>query len=478
MARQKRRIAMAPFGSSPESQKANKFRKLNYTETPCSTVEAMSPHVAKLMSAAAALRPGIPQGTGLLPCRAVERKKIAAHLQAGVEQGGTSKVLYVSGMPGTGKTAIVLEVLEQLAESLPLTTQFKLVHINAMRLGAPAQVFREIADQMDIQTNNNESCNDVTEFFYTRRMEDPVVVLLIDEVDCLVTPTQAVLYKLFDWLGMPNARLVVAAISNTMDLPERLLPRVASRFYIERVDFAPYSKSQLYEILCSRLKRQKALDAFGDVVLRLCAARVAGATGDIRKALQVCRRAVETRLLSTSLDGPFQPVTIADLESAEKELILANPIAQAVMALTDQARRFLAALVIELRSKESEAVLLRQVEVRFQRLLAIVAVDHERGQGDAKAPAMTGDTTFALEIDEVVGMFVQRLEAMNIISKQAHLPFSTERDSGGQVLSLRSLDLEDLTNTLLKVEADPTLCELLEGGRPDAAQTRIYTPID
>ena len=65
-----------------------------------------------------------------------------------------------------------------------------------------------------------------------------------------------------------NPRLVLAAISNTMDLPERLLPRVASRFYIERVDFAPYNKNQLYEILCSRLKRQKALDAFGDVVLR------------------------------------------------------------------------------------------------------------------------------------------------------------------------------------------------------------------
>jgi len=467
---QKRRVAMAPFGSSPE-----KFRKLNLTDTPCAAVP-LSPHVAKLMSAAAALRPGIPSGSGLLPCRALERKKIAAHLHGGVEQGGTTQVLYVSGMPGTGKTAIVLEVLEQLRSQ----TQFKLVHINAMRLGAPAQVFREIADQMDCQTNNNEACNDVTDMFNTRKMEDPVVVLLIDEVDCLVTPTQAVLYKLFDWLGMPNARLVLAAISNTMDLPERLLPRVASRFYIERVDFAPYSKAQLYEILCSRLKRQKALDAFGDVVLRLCAARVAGATGDIRKALQVCRRAVETRLMSTSLDGPFQPVTISDLEAAEKELILANPIAQAVMALGDQARRFLAALVIELRSKESEAVLLRQVEVRFQRLLAIVANDHERGQGcaDAKAPAMTGDFTLAAEIDEVVGMFCKRLEAMNIISKQAHLPFSAERDAGGHVLSLRSLDLEDLTNTLLKVEEDSTLCELLEGGRPDAAQTRIYKPID
>merc|ERR1719224_195734 len=103
---------------------------------------------------------------------------------------------------------------------------------------------------MNCDTNNHNAVSDVTEMFKTRRAEDPVVVLLIDEVDCLVTPTQSVLYKVFDWLGMPNARLVLTAISNTMDLPERLLPRVASRFHIERVDFSPYSRSQLYEILC------------------------------------------------------------------------------------------------------------------------------------------------------------------------------------------------------------------------------------
>merc|ERR1719424_1417023 len=292
----------------------------------------------KLESAARALRPVAPK-VGLLPCRSTERKKIAAHLHTGVQQGGSSQVLYISGMPGTGKTAIVTEVLDQLKSQCA----FHLVHINAMRLGSPIQVFREIADQMQWGTNNSNACSVATEMFNHRKVEDPVIVLLIDEVDCLVTPTQAVLYKVFDWLGMPNARLVLAAISNTMDLPERLLPRVASRFHIERVDFSPYNKSQLYEILCSRLKGQGALDAFGDVVLRLCAARVAAATGDIRKALQVCRRAVETRLQNAEIEGP---VTIADLEAAEKDLILANPMANAILRLSIQTRRYLSAVVI------------------------------------------------------------------------------------------------------------------------------------
>jgi len=463
---QKRRLPVlgATPGLAQTPEKVTKSRKLSVSSSPVCLLEEKSPHVLKLESAATALRPAAPKG-GLLPCRSGERRKIATHLHTGVQQGGSTQVLYISGMPGTGKTAIVMEVLEQLKNQCA----FHLVHINAMRLGSPIQVFREIADQMQWGTNNSNACSVATEMFNQRKVEDPVIVLLIDEVDCLVTPTQAVLYKVFDWLGMPNARLVLAAISNTMDLPERLLPRVASRFHIERVDFSPYNKSQLYEILCSRLKGQGALDAFGDVVLRLCAARVAAATGDIRKALQVCRRAVETRLQTAGREGP---VNIADLEASERELILANPIAQAITALTTQAHRFLAAVVIELKRKEVDAVLLRKVTSRFQKILAIVAVDCERGCTEGTA-ADCGGT--AADVAETAELLMQRLVSMGVLSKRAS---SSEFASSEPTFSLGSLDVEDLTSTLLKAEEDPLVRELLEGGRPGSQAISVFRPID
>ena len=38
------------------------------------------------------------------------------------------------------------------------------------------------------------------------------------------------MYNLFDWPNRPNSKLVVIAIANTMDLPERMLMnKVASR---------------------------------------------------------------------------------------------------------------------------------------------------------------------------------------------------------------------------------------------------------
>lgn len=52
----------------------------------------------------------------------------------------------------------------------------------------------------------------------------------MDELDLLVTRKQMVMYNFFDWPNRPLSKLIVVAIANTMDLPERLLKnKVASR---------------------------------------------------------------------------------------------------------------------------------------------------------------------------------------------------------------------------------------------------------
>lgn len=46
----------------------------------------------------------------------------------------------------------------------------------------------------------------------------------------LYTKRQSILYNLFDWPSRPNTTLIVLAIANTMDLPERvMMKRVISR---------------------------------------------------------------------------------------------------------------------------------------------------------------------------------------------------------------------------------------------------------
>lgn len=55
-------------------------------------------------------------------------------------------------------------------------------------------------------------------------------VVLMDELDLLVTSKQTVMYNFFEWPTWMHSRLIVVAVANTMDLPERMLSnKVSSR---------------------------------------------------------------------------------------------------------------------------------------------------------------------------------------------------------------------------------------------------------
>ena len=101
---------------------------------------------------------------------------------------------------------------------------------------------------------------------------------------------QGLLYNLFEWSSRAHAQLALVGISNTVDLPERLLPRLNSRIGLCRVPFLPYSHAELAHILKARLGELAVFDGSG---LELAARKVASVSGDVRRALEICRRATE-----------------------------------------------------------------------------------------------------------------------------------------------------------------------------------------
>ena len=86
-----------------------------------------------------------------------------------------------------------------------------------------------------------------------QRSEPPVIVLIADELDYMVTKTQTVLYNLFDWPTRAQARLLVVGIANTMDLPERMSPKLRSRMGSGRQIFRSYQREQVERIVRARL---------------------------------------------------------------------------------------------------------------------------------------------------------------------------------------------------------------------------------
>jgi Cdc6-like AAA superfamily ATPase len=91
-----------------------------------------------------------------------------------------------------------------------------------------------------------------------------------------------VLYQLFDWPHHPGSRLAVIGISNTHDLDQRVLPRIASRLDQAKLAFAPYSVQQLLTIVNARLQDSGVGGAVEEVAVQLACRKVAAETGEVQ----------------------------------------------------------------------------------------------------------------------------------------------------------------------------------------------------
>jgi len=223
-----------------------------------------------------------------------EREELTTALRSAISGGGKGTSLYISGTPGTGKTATVHHALRLLAAERGLPP-FRTLEVNGMKLSSPQQVYSLLWEGLTGQHASVARAQQLLDKRFSapskkRRSGAEVVVLLLDELDYLVTRTQSVIYNLFEWATSGHAPLALIGISNTMDLPERLLPRVHSRLGIRRVSFLPYSHSEIAAIIADRLT---GLDAFEPKGVELCARKVAAVSGDIRRALEVCRLAAQ-----------------------------------------------------------------------------------------------------------------------------------------------------------------------------------------
>eukprot|EP00494_Astrolonche_serrata_P002879 UN02885 len=256
----------------------------------------------------------------ILPCRDTEYKFLKKFLKGAIVKDGYGSGLYISGMPGTGKTATVRWVIRELEElkQQGKFPQFTYLEINAMKLQRPMHAYSHLYyHYRKKHLGWNAALNKLEQMFTTPDPERTVCVILIDELDYFVTRKQKVIYNFFDWPSRAHTKMIVLGIANTMDLPERLTPRVQSRIGRQHLAFEPYSKKQIITILEERLK---ALNCFEQEAISFCAAKAASQTGDIRRALQICKRAAEIRERKLENKGEDAKVTREDVQLAVKTL--------------------------------------------------------------------------------------------------------------------------------------------------------------
>lgn len=243
---------------------------------------------------------------GRLIGRDEERKKLAAFLgpRLSARSGGC---LYVSGPPGCGKSAFLTEVMGDLGADK--ADNVKKAYINCMTMKDPKGIYVKLLEEFyaDDTLSSPTGMEELEALFVPKQKADKnsnkVFVVILDEVDHLLTKDQEVLYSIFEWSLVRDSRLILLGIANALDLTDRFLPRLKARNLTPQLlPFLPYTALQIAAVITDRLRSllPQGTDTPGDFVpfmhpaaIQLAARKVATTTGDLRKVFDICRRAVE-----------------------------------------------------------------------------------------------------------------------------------------------------------------------------------------
>ncbi|CEP61671.1 origin recognition complex subunit 1 LALA0_S03e08174g [Lachancea lanzarotensis] len=264
-----------------------------------------------------------------LPARENEFASIYLSLYSAIE-AGTGTTIYVAGTPGVGKTLTVREVVKELLQSVEQNElpNFQYAEVNGLKMIKPTDSYEVLWNKISGERLTSGAAMESLEFYFNKvpKSKKRPILVLLDELDALVTKSQDVMYNFFNWTTYANAKLIVVAVANTMDLPERQLGnKVSSRIGFTRIMFTGYTHEELKIIINLRLKglnesyfyvntangsahmvfngeEEPDLDTSGmhKVKLRIApdaveiaSRKIASVSGDARRALKACKRAVE-----------------------------------------------------------------------------------------------------------------------------------------------------------------------------------------
>ncbi|KAF9124070.1 AAA ATPase [Mortierella sp. 14UC] len=290
--------------------------------------------------------------------RVAERETIRTFCQNHILTANAGS-LYISGQPGTGKTALLKEVMRDMESEMQAAEHdIKTIMINCMTIKDPRLVYAKMLEEMGYvaESKDKETVIMTLEGLVLDNKKNNVMfVAILDEVDQLLTKDQEVLYKLFQWSTTGGSRLTLVGIANALDMTDRFLPRLKARnCEPQLLNFNPYQVAEIRDIIMDRLfsvgddvnksstankaseRDEKSQPRVAPLMQRpaieLCARKVAAATGDLRKALDICRQTIEMVEVETKKKermeraqqqqqgrplalAPLSEIRIADLEN-------------------------------------------------------------------------------------------------------------------------------------------------------------------
>ena len=249
----------------------------------------------------------------LLPCREEEQNKIKKYIINGLQTKGGYNSLLITGMCGTGKTEClnnVINIVEKELDNKIINigyNQSKFIKIMLSGVNFPninniyKIIYQSIFPNNNFRKNNKNKDKIymsnpnyallLDNFFknrYSIKYPDNHILLVIDEIDYLLCQNQRIFYNIFNWTNYEYSKLILIAISNTIDLYQRLDQNIESRIGNNHLVFKPYTKEQFYTIFQTNYLH---FNNFSTDALKICFMKVAAINGDIRRVFNVLNKA-------------------------------------------------------------------------------------------------------------------------------------------------------------------------------------------
>ncbi|CAI2182298.1 1494_t:CDS:10, partial [Funneliformis geosporum] len=254
------------------------------------------------------------------PCREKEYGKVYDKIKESIDEFKGRRI-FISGQPGTGKTATVRQVIKNLNEKAfrRELNSFEFVEINGMEVKPPEKVYSVLWEGLTGDRISYKDAESLLNETFHDKDQRVSIVFMIDEFDSLITKKSIVFSNLLEWTALPNSGFVLIALTNEIRLPHSLLSKSQeSKFGLERLDFEPYTHEQLFIILKSRLEN---IDIFAKEAVEFTARKVSAISQDARNALFICRYAVgvlETQVKNKLVSGNSRVTIQMVLEAIRK----------------------------------------------------------------------------------------------------------------------------------------------------------------
>lgn len=254
-----------------------------------------------------------------LPHREEQIAKIGSILAPSLK-GTKPSNLFIYGLTGTGKTAVVKYVLRKLSlKAAEVGVDVLPCYVNVRQDDTTYRVLYRLGECGGLRLpftgiSTAEAYHRVMRVFDARRA---VIIVVLDEVDYLVKKQgDELLYRLSRANEeLSESKISVIGITNDLKFVDALDPRVRSSLGEVELVFPPYNAEQLEDILRRRAKLAFRPNALSEGVISLCAALAAREHGDARRALDLLRVAGEIAERENALQ-----VTIEHVYKARNEL--------------------------------------------------------------------------------------------------------------------------------------------------------------